>query len=111
MNQPFPPQDNEDEVSQFLSVFHRQREVYGIVFYHPDQNFQALLDMEVSPKDRERLIDKVERDDFYDKKNDCHHTCITCWRFRTKLKAKEIHIIISLGLPEEPVRCYGFYRV
>ncbi len=105
-------ENKEEDVSFFLEAFHRHKAIYGIVFYDPEKNLQALLDMEMSPYTREKIIDEIKAG------NCCegplytpNYPDITYWKFIKKYHTREIQIALALGFIEEPVRCYDFTMV
>jgi len=113
VEQQFTQAENEEaEVSFFLEAFHRHKAIYGIVFYDPEKNLQALLDMEMSPYTREKIIDDIKVEDCCEGPlYSSEYPDITCWKFIKKYHTRKIQIALALGFIEEPVRCYDFAMV
>jgi len=99
-----------EEVQEFLEVFKRQKKAYGIMFYQRKKNLKTLLELEISAKQRSRLLEKLQVEDYYKgPREDGVLKGTQFWEFGKQLKKREIYIKISLGLEGKPVRCLSFH--
>lgn len=100
-----------EEIERFLSVFLEQKKKWGIRFYRRKKNTQALLDLEISARQREKVLDGLQVEDYYKgPRGDGVNKGAEFWEFGVYLKKKDIYIKISIGLGEEAVRCFSFHE-
>ena len=101
---------SEDELSHFLTSFLEKKLRFGIIFFDREKNLQALLNMEITAKRREKVIDSLEvRDFFRGPQRDRVHEGQFYWEFGKEYRGQEIYIKLSLGRPEEAVWCMSFH--
>lgn len=107
--EPFPNASSE-AVAQFLSEFHRQKAEEGLVFYERAKNTQALLDLEISARERDEVIERLEVSDFYKgPRPDKVLIGAEFWEFGKKVKGVDVYIKISLGFPGRSAACLSFH--
>ena len=100
-----------DEIEFFLYGFKALKRKHGMVVYPRDKNFRALLDLEMSAKERERVVDELEARDYYKgPKDDGVIEGNQYWEFGKTVNGKEIYIKISLGLEDGAVFCLSFHQ-
>lgn len=100
-----------EEIERFLSEFSEQKKKFGIRFYQRKKNTQALLDLEISAKQREKVLDGLQVEDYYKgPRIDGVNTGADFWEFGVYIKKKDVYIKISIGLGEEAVRCFSFHE-
>lgn len=101
----------EEEVSLFLAEFQSLKGKHGILFYNRAKNIEALLDLEVSARMREKAIDKLSVKDYYKgPRPDGVNEGAEFWEFGKVVKGQEVYIKLSLGVGDGPVWCLSFHR-
>ena len=99
-----------DEIAFFLTGFRALKEKYGIIFYQRKKNAQALLDLEITAKERIKILDSLLATDYYKgPRPDGVISGAEFWEFGKTVKGCEVYIKISLGKDDEPVKCYSFH--
>lgn len=99
-----------EEIARFLEVFVQQKKEFGIRFYQRKKNVQALLDLELSARQREKILEGLQIEDYYKgPREDGVNKGAEFWEFGVYLKKKDVYIKISIGLGEEAVRCFSFH--
>ena len=99
-----------DEIAFFLTGFRALKERYGIIYYQRKKNTQALLDLEITAKDRGIILDSLEAIDYYKgPRPDGVIPGAEFWEFGKMVKGREVYIKISLGKDEDPVKCFSFH--
>ena len=99
-----------ETVWAFLEEFKRQAKELGVIYYQRKKNVQALLDLEINPKERETILIQLEVSDFYKgPREDGIVKGTLFWEFGRKINGKVVYIKISLGLEGKPVRCISFH--
>ena len=97
-------------VATFLEEFKQQAKELGVIFYQRKKNLQALLDLELNPSQREKVLNQLEVGDFYKgPKEDGIVKGTLFWEFGRVVKGNVIYIKISLGVEGKPVRCISFH--
>ena len=100
-----------DAVLFFLREFRTQKKKNGIVFYDRQKNVQALLDLEITAEERERIIDALDLPNYYKgPKPDGVRIGAEYWEFGTCVKGKQVYVKLSLGFLDGPVACFSFHR-
>lgn len=98
-------------VEQFLTEFKQKFKVYGVYFKDREKNIQALLDLEITPKQREEFLLNLEPNDYasgpfpdaYDPGSPENY------EFGITVKKKEVYIKINMGKPAKRVMCISFH--
>lgn len=58
-------EQTKDNVKQFLRDFHQKKNIFQILFRDErGKNSQALLDLEITSKEREQIIDQLKYEDY-----------------------------------------------
>ena len=100
-----------EEIEFFLYEFRTLKKKYGIIFYDRKKNNQGLLDLEISAKEREKILDELTAIDYYrGPKPDMVSIGGEYWEFGKKIKGKEVYIKISMGFDNEAVACFSFHQ-
>ncbi len=97
-----------EEVSHFLKQLKSVKAAGQLSFISRPVNTQTLLDLEITPKQRETYIDKLEVQDYSEGPldNDQYGTN-PMWVFGKTIKDKEIYIKITIT--ELSVICISFH--
>jgi len=105
------PFSKKNEVKRFINDFKTKLKVYDIIFLDKrKKNTQALLDLEIAPAQREKIIESIEVKDFVEGPiKDEMYGMDDMWVFGKLLKHKEVYIKISLGKPNQQVICISFH--
>lgn len=100
-----------ENVERFLHLFHQKIKVFGIIFRDDrGKNMKALLELEISPKDREDILKKLYAEDYIDGPvADTLHQLGDMWIFGKKVKGKEVYIKISMGVVGTSTICISFH--
>ncbi len=99
------------EIEEFLIDFKQKLKVYNVFFKHRDKNLQTLLDLEITPKQREEFLLNLEPTDYsngpiadaFDPESPPNY------EFGITIKKKEVYIKINMGKPEKSVMCISFH--
>jgi len=99
------------QVKDFLREFKLKMSIWNIVFLDDrGKNSQTLADLEVMPVERNKILEKLEVDDYCD--GPLKETQLggsEMWVFGRTLKGKEIYIKITLGVEGTSVICISFH--
>ncbi|MEX0680805.1 MAG: hypothetical protein WD097_05440 [Balneolales bacterium] len=100
-----------DEVNQFLRTFKAKLKVYDIIFTDDRaKNTQALLDLEITPDDRKKVLEQLEVTGYVEGPLDeTMYGGGAMWVFGSVIKGKEIYIKITQGMANGPVICISFH--
>ncbi|MEO0472000.1 MAG: toxin [Bacteroidota bacterium] len=101
---------NIEDIEYFLLAFQRKRTERGMVYLSRDKNFQAMLDLEISAVQRDRVIDSLRLKHYYKGPHeDGVRPGSEYWEFGAKVKGKEVYIKLAIGLEDGPVLCFSFH--
>ena|SRR5688572_23137190 len=101
----------QDQVNGFLKEFKINMRHWGIL-YRDDRgkNFQALVDLEMKPIDRDKVVDDLKAEDYCEGPlQDTLNRGKDMWVFGKIFKTKEIYIKITMGIPGTKVICISFH--
>lgn len=99
-----------EEIATFLQAFKTLKSEAGLVFYPRRKNQLGLLALEISARDRERVIDSLLPEDYYKgPQQDGVLTEWNYWEFGKQVNGREVYIKLSLGLEKGAVFCYSFH--
>lgn len=99
------------EIEAFLQDFKLKMKIWGIIFRDDrSKNSQTLLDLEINPIDREKIITHLTQANYSkgpekDKLNDGPDL----WVFKKDVKGQEVYIKITLGYCNNKVICISFH--
>jgi hypothetical protein len=101
----------ERKIELYLKEFKEKMKIWDVLFRDDrGKNAQALVDLEMRPIDRKKILEKLETKDYSegpieDKLN--HST--EMWVFGKTIKNKDIYIKITIGVPGSSVICISFH--
>ena len=100
-----------EEVRTFLNTFRDKSKVWGIVFSdYRGKNTQALLDLDITPIERDKVIDELKVVDYSNGPlDDKLYGKAKMWVFGKIVKDKEVYIKITLGAVSAKVVCISFH--
>ena len=100
-----------EETAAFLAEFHQKMKIWEIrVRDDRANNAQALLDLEISPAQRMKIIEALSTEDYSEGPNeDILNAGAPLWVFGNTVKKTEIYIKISVGTVNRPVICISFH--
>ncbi|SEO00886.1 hypothetical protein SAMN05216436_12854 [bacterium A37T11] len=99
-----------DDVSHFLRDFFAKQLVFGIVFRDRPKNVQTLLDLEITPAQRTKIVESITLTDYSEGPlDDQLHGIAGMWVFGKRHKNNELYIKISMGVSSNPVICISFH--
>ncbi|MBO5796605.1 MAG: DUF4089 domain-containing protein [Bacteroides sp.] len=99
-----------EDVQRFLDCVQEKIKVFGIL-YRDDRgkNTQALLDLEITPQYRDRVIENLEVIDYSDGPIvDTLNKYGEMWVFGKDVKGKEVYIKITQGMGTSAI-CISFH--
>ncbi|MES2764501.1 MAG: toxin [Bacteroidota bacterium] len=100
-----------EDVENFLNRFHPKLGIFNIIFRNRDKNIQALLDLEITPDKRLKIIENLKPIDYYGGPEELiDFPGQDCWEFGVNYKDAEIYIKISLGNLNNSTICISFHR-
>jgi hypothetical protein len=102
---------NETEVDEFLNEFKMKMKIWDVLFRDDrGKNVQALVDLEISPRARKEILEKLEVKDYCDGPlAEQLYGGSDMWVFGKKIKKKEVYIKITLGANNSNVICISFH--
>ncbi|MDX2245572.1 MAG: toxin [Bacteroidia bacterium] len=99
-----------EEIESFLYNFRALKEKFGMVIYDRKKNLKALLDLEITAIEREKILDNLTARDYYKgPQKDGVNIGAEYWEFGTTIKGTETYIKISKGLGNQAVACLSFH--
>jgi hypothetical protein len=100
-----------DGIQSFLHDFKAKLGVWGVVFRDDrGKNVQALLDLDITPVFRERVLRGLAAADYYEGPlKETLHGGADMWVFGKTIKGQEVYIKITLGFPGAQVICISFH--
>ncbi|MGC4233749.1 MAG: hypothetical protein QM594_12300 [Niabella sp.] len=101
-----------EEVGSFLSDFHQKLKIWEIrIRDDRGKNTQTLLNLEMSPMQRIKIIEGLSIDDYSQgPKPDTLNAGAPLWVFGKQVKNRMIYIKISMGPPDRSVICISFHE-
>lgn len=99
-----------EEIEYFLYRFRSLKEKFGMIIYDRRKNFKALLDLEITAAEREKILDNLSATDYYKgPKPDGVMIGAMYWEFGAMVNGTEVYIKISTGLGNQAVACFSFH--
>ncbi len=99
-----------NEVEHFLSEFFVKYKVFGVLYRNRPKNAQTLLDLEMSPSDRSKVIESIKVADYCEgPMDDQLYGIASMWVFGKTYKKHELYIKISMGTTSSSVICISFH--
>lgn len=101
-----------NEVNAFLQAFKAKYNVWNVIFRdHRSKNVQTLLDLDITPLQREKVLKDLQSKDYSEGPlSDNLYKGPDMWVFGVWLKSNEIYIKITMGLPGAAVICISFHK-
>ena len=100
------------EVENFLKEFKGKMKIWDILFRSDrDSNMQALADLDIRPKDREKVLENLKSTDYSEGPlEESLHGGSDMWVFGRNINTHEVYIKISMGYANQQVICISFHR-
>ncbi len=100
-----------DEVESFLKEFKVKMGVFLIVYKEErGKNRQALLDLGITPRDRDDYIKQLQVKNYYKGPTENYdYNSGSLWEFGTDVNGSEVYVKISMGIKNKPVICISFH--
>lgn len=100
-----------EEVHSFLQDFKVKLGIWGVVFRDDrGKNAQALLNLEITPVFREKILKELQVTDYYEgPKRENLYGGADMWVFGKTIKGQEVYIKITLGFSGAQVICISFH--
>lgn len=100
----------QSDVEQFLNHFKIKLKVFDVVYIGRDKNAQALLDVELVPAARTKILENLEVEDYCEGPlEETFHGAGNMWVFGKEVSGNEIYIKIAMGQPNNSVICISFH--
>ena len=105
------PTSKKDAVKNFISDFKTKLKIFDIIFLDKRQkNTQALLDLEIAPAQRKKIIESIELKDYVEGPvAEELYGMADMWVFGKMVKNKEVYIKVTPGHPNRQVICISFH--
>ena len=102
---------SKQQVKDYLREFKLKMNIWNIVFLDDrGKNSQTLADLELMPVERNKILEKLEVDDYCKGPlEETQYGGLEMWVFGRTLKGKEIYIKITLGINNTSVICISFH--
>lgn len=100
-----------EDVEKFLNNFYVKVNIFGIRFRDDrDKNRNALLDLEISPRLREKVVMSLKWNDYSEGPiTDELNNYGEMWVFGKDVDDTEVYIKISMGPPNSHTICISFH--
>lgn len=101
----------EQEVERFLREFKEKLKIWDVIFRNDRaKNAQALLDLELRPSDRNKILENLQSTDYSEGPLDEKlYGGSDMWVFGKEVKLHEVYIKITMGFPGKSVICISFH--
>lgn len=110
MSQIYDALSTKNEVQYFLNEFFAKYGVFGVIYRDRPKNAQTLLDLEMSPSDRGKVVESIKVIDYCEGPlDDQLYGVASMWVFGKTYKKQELYIKISMGAMSTPVICISFH--
>lgn len=99
------------DVESFLKDFKSKMKIFDILFRDDrGKNAQTLLNLEITPNDRKKILEKLEATDYSeDPTEDKIYGSSDMWVFGKEISTYEVYIKITIGNPNCNVICISFH--
>ena len=100
-----------EEVQKFLQDFKVKLDIWGVIFRDDrGKNAQALLDLDITPIYREKVLKELSAADYYEgPRIESLYGGADMWVFGKTIKGREVYIKITLGFTGAQVICISFH--
>ncbi|MEX2600735.1 MAG: hypothetical protein WD355_03745 [Balneolaceae bacterium] len=99
------------DVEKFLKRFKSKLKVFDVVFVGRAKNTQTLLDLELVPASRTKLLEQLEVNDYCEGPlEETMHGVGSMWVFGKEVSGTEIYIKVAMGQTGNSVICISFHR-
>jgi len=100
----------ENDVEQFLNQFKVKLKVFDVVYIGRNKNTETLLDLELLPAARTKILENLEAEDYCEGPlEETMHGTGNMWVFGKEVSGNEIYIKIAMGQPNNRVICISFH--
>lgn len=98
-------------VENFLREFKVKMGIFSVLFLNDRlKNIQALSELEITPKYREEILEKLQVQDYSQGPlNETQYGGTLMWVFGKQIKNHEVYIKITLGMENTSVLCISFH--
>jgi len=102
---------SKEQVKNYLKEFKVKMGIWDIVYLDDrGKNSQTLSDLELMPIERNKILEKLEVDDYCEGPlEETQYGGLYMWVFGRTLKGKEIYVKITLGVNDTSVICISFH--
>lgn len=99
------------DVALFLDAFKVKMKIWDVLFRDDrGKNAQALLDLEIRPVDRKKILETLEWKDYCDGPvEEKMFAGADMWIFGKIVNNKEVYIKITMGFADSSVICISFH--
>ncbi|MDD2791539.1 MAG: hypothetical protein PHD73_00055 [Sediminibacterium sp.] len=100
-----------EEVQSFLQNYKVKLEIWGVIFRDErNKNAQALLNLDISPAAREKILRDLQLVDYCEgPKRENLYGGSDMWIFGKTISKQEVYIKITLGFSGRQVICISFH--
>ena len=101
-----------EQIEEFLSNFKVKFGIWGLIFRSDrGKNTQTLLDLELSVMQVKEHLEELQLEDYSEGPfEEKLYGNAEMWIFGKEIKATDIYIKISMGMPSSEVLCISFHQ-
>ena len=101
----------ETAAASFLKEFKEKMKFWDVLFRDDrGKNLQALIDLELRPRDRNKILETLETQDYSEGPHkEKLYGGAEMWVFGKTIKNKEVYIKITIGAKNSSVICISFH--
>lgn len=102
--------DRTEEIEEFLVAFHNKQKICGLIeLDNAANNLQTKISLELQPDELSTILNSLSSSNYLTGPiKEPQHFITPSWVFRKRIKQLEVHLKITLGIPDAPVVCLFF---
>jgi len=101
---------SKNNVANFLKEFKVKMNIFSILFVSRSKNIQALADLDITPKERESILDNLKVEDYSEGPlEENQFGGAEMWVFGITVKSQEVYVKITLGMENSHTICISFH--
>ena len=99
-----------DDVKSFLDNLRLKIDIFGVIYLNRSKNTQTLLDLDISPSSRTKIIKELKVEDYSEGPlSENMNGWPDMWVFGKQIKGTEVYIKVSMGNENNKSICISFH--
>lgn len=99
-----------NNVKSFLDDLRLKIDIFGIIYLNRDKNMQTLLDLDITPLSRTKIIKELEVEDYSEGPLvESMNGWQDMWVFGKQIKGNEVYIKVTMGNEKNKSICISFH--